>query len=193
MISVEEALIDEITAAFHYLRNGRVPPPIDIPDDLPDNEIRQLAPYLQLSWEQCVSIAVQQQLSALGLRDLLLSYLNNAGQAVGAQPSAPTQPTQPTPMPTATMQPPSAPTAPPMPQPIPDAAGPTQPSLPGMTPEIENELRAIAEQLGVDWTEGVAMARQHGLDAPTAIALARQQLAERGESSSSEGGGPNIH
>jgi len=46
MISVEEALIDEITAAFHYLRNGRVPPPIDIPDELPDNEIRQLLTFV---------------------------------------------------------------------------------------------------------------------------------------------------
>jgi hypothetical protein len=40
MISVEEELIDRITATFHYLRTGKVPPPIPIPDDLPDNEIR---------------------------------------------------------------------------------------------------------------------------------------------------------
>jgi adenylate cyclase len=46
MISVEEALIDEITATFHHLRTGRVPPPIPIPDDLPDNEIRQLLTYV---------------------------------------------------------------------------------------------------------------------------------------------------
>ena len=46
MISVEEKLIDEITATFHYIRTGEVPPPIDIPDDLPDNEIRQLITYL---------------------------------------------------------------------------------------------------------------------------------------------------
>ena len=46
MISVEEALIDEITAAFHHLRTGKVPPPIPIPDDLPDNEIRQLLTYV---------------------------------------------------------------------------------------------------------------------------------------------------
>ncbi len=42
MISVEEELIDRITATFHYLRTGKVPPPIPIPEDLPDNEIRQL-------------------------------------------------------------------------------------------------------------------------------------------------------
>jgi class 3 adenylate cyclase len=46
MISVEEELIDRITAAFHYLRTGKVPSPISIPDDLPDNEIRQLITYV---------------------------------------------------------------------------------------------------------------------------------------------------
>jgi adenylate cyclase len=46
MISIEEKLIDEITATFHYLRTGRVPPPIPIPDDLPDNEMRQLITFL---------------------------------------------------------------------------------------------------------------------------------------------------
>jgi adenylate cyclase len=46
MISVEEALIDSITAAFHQLRTGKVPPPIVIPEGLPDNEIRQLIAYL---------------------------------------------------------------------------------------------------------------------------------------------------
>ena len=46
MISVEEALLDSITAAFHHLRTGKVPPPIPIPDDLPDNEVRQLITYV---------------------------------------------------------------------------------------------------------------------------------------------------
>src|SRR5512137_1014714 len=46
MISVEEALIDSITSVFHDLRTGKVPPPICIPDDLPDNEIRQLITYV---------------------------------------------------------------------------------------------------------------------------------------------------
>ena len=46
MISVEEELIDRITAIFHYLRTGEVPPPIPIPDDLPDNEIRQLITFV---------------------------------------------------------------------------------------------------------------------------------------------------
>jgi len=46
MISVEEELIDTITATFHYLGQGKVPPIIQIPDDLPDNEIRQLITFV---------------------------------------------------------------------------------------------------------------------------------------------------
>jgi adenylate cyclase len=46
MISVEEKLIDRITATFHYLRTGKVPEAIVIPEDLPDNEIRQLITYV---------------------------------------------------------------------------------------------------------------------------------------------------
>jgi adenylate cyclase len=46
MISVEEELIDRITATFHYLRTGKVPPSIPISEGLPDNEIRQLITYV---------------------------------------------------------------------------------------------------------------------------------------------------
>jgi adenylate cyclase len=46
MIAVEEELIDKITATFHHLRTGKVSQPIPIPDDLPDNEIRQLLTYV---------------------------------------------------------------------------------------------------------------------------------------------------
>ena len=46
MIAVEEELLDKITATFHHLRTGKVPQPIPIPDDLPDNEIRQLLTYV---------------------------------------------------------------------------------------------------------------------------------------------------
>jgi adenylate cyclase len=45
MISVEEELLDAVTAAFHHLRTGKVPPPLSIPDSLPDNELRQLLTY----------------------------------------------------------------------------------------------------------------------------------------------------
>ena len=46
MIQVEESLLDTITAAFHHLRTGKVPPPITIPEDLPDNELRQSITYI---------------------------------------------------------------------------------------------------------------------------------------------------
>ena len=46
MIEVEEELLDKITATFHHLRTGKVPQPIPIPDDLPDNEIRQVLTYV---------------------------------------------------------------------------------------------------------------------------------------------------
>ena len=46
MISAEETLLDSITAAFHHLRTGKPPPPIPIPEDLPDNELRQLITYV---------------------------------------------------------------------------------------------------------------------------------------------------
>jgi adenylate cyclase len=46
MITFDEALIDKITETIHYLRTGKVPPPIPIPEDLPDNEIRQLLTFV---------------------------------------------------------------------------------------------------------------------------------------------------
>src|SRR4030042_3238033 len=46
MISVKEEVIDRLTATLHYLRTGKVPLPRPIPDDLPDNEIRQLLTYV---------------------------------------------------------------------------------------------------------------------------------------------------
>jgi adenylate cyclase len=46
MLSVEEELIDSITATFYNLRTGKVPQSIPIPADLPDNEIRQLITFV---------------------------------------------------------------------------------------------------------------------------------------------------
>jgi adenylate cyclase len=46
MISVEETVLDSITAVFHHLRMGKVPPPVPIPDGLPDNEVRQLITFV---------------------------------------------------------------------------------------------------------------------------------------------------
>jgi adenylate cyclase len=46
MLAVAEELIDKITETIYDLRTGKVPQPLPIPDDLPDNEIRQLLTYL---------------------------------------------------------------------------------------------------------------------------------------------------
>ena len=46
MLSIDEGFIDGITERFHYLLKGRVPPPIEIPADMPDHELRQLATYV---------------------------------------------------------------------------------------------------------------------------------------------------
>jgi adenylate cyclase len=45
MISVEEQLLDALTATFHHLRTGKIPSPLPIPKELPDNELRQLLTY----------------------------------------------------------------------------------------------------------------------------------------------------
>lgn len=46
MISVDEGILDALTETFHLLRTGKTPPPIPIPDDLPDNELRQALTYV---------------------------------------------------------------------------------------------------------------------------------------------------
>jgi adenylate cyclase len=46
MISVERRLLDSITETFHNLCTGKVPPPVSIPDGLPDNEIHQLITFI---------------------------------------------------------------------------------------------------------------------------------------------------
>jgi adenylate cyclase len=46
MLPVEAGHLDALTAALHELRTGKVPPPLPIPEGLPDNELRQLITYL---------------------------------------------------------------------------------------------------------------------------------------------------
>jgi adenylate cyclase len=46
MITVDEGLLDKITETIYLLRTGQVPPPIPIPDDLPDDELRQLITFV---------------------------------------------------------------------------------------------------------------------------------------------------
>jgi len=64
MISVEEKLIDTMTATFHNLRTGRVPSPIPIPDDLPDNEIRQLMTYVNRFLSEFAPFALKEVIGA---------------------------------------------------------------------------------------------------------------------------------
>jgi adenylate cyclase len=70
MISVEEELIDRITATFHHLRTGKVPPPIPIPEDLPDNEIRQLFIYLNRFLVEFATFAAAMEQIAQGELDV---------------------------------------------------------------------------------------------------------------------------
>jgi class 3 adenylate cyclase/HAMP domain-containing protein len=46
MISVDEELIDSISAVFYHLHAGKIPAPIPIPAELADNEIRQLLTFV---------------------------------------------------------------------------------------------------------------------------------------------------
>jgi adenylate cyclase len=74
MIPVEEALLDSITAAFHHLRTGKAPPPIAIPDGLPDNELRQLITYVNRFLSEFAPFAEAMEQIARGdleTRDLL--------------------------------------------------------------------------------------------------------------------------
>ena len=52
MIQVDERHLDAITEAFYHLLRGRVPPPIPVPDDLPDDEVRQLLTYVNQFLEE---------------------------------------------------------------------------------------------------------------------------------------------
>jgi adenylate cyclase len=46
MISVEEEWIDKITEAFYLILKGKKATPISLPDDYPDNEIKQTVQYI---------------------------------------------------------------------------------------------------------------------------------------------------
>jgi hypothetical protein len=45
MLEAREEDIDRITELFHRVLKGEVPPPLVLPKDYPDNEIRQVAEY----------------------------------------------------------------------------------------------------------------------------------------------------
>jgi len=46
MLSVNEAEIDRITEAFYLILEGKKPKPIELPEDYPDNEIKQAVGYI---------------------------------------------------------------------------------------------------------------------------------------------------
>ena len=46
MINVKEEDIDKITEAFYLILKGKKPKPIELPEDYPDNEIKQAAGYI---------------------------------------------------------------------------------------------------------------------------------------------------
>jgi adenylate cyclase len=69
MITVDEELIDKITEAIYLLRTGQVPPPIPIPDDLPDNELRQLVTFVNRYVVEFASFAEAMEQIAQGELD----------------------------------------------------------------------------------------------------------------------------
>ncbi|MEJ2221614.1 MAG: ATP-binding protein, partial [Desulfobacterales bacterium] len=46
MLSVKEEDIDRITEAFYLILKGKKPPPIELPEDYPDNEIKQAVSFI---------------------------------------------------------------------------------------------------------------------------------------------------
>ena len=52
MLSVKEEHIDRITEAFYLLMKGKKPPLIELPDDYPDNEIKQAVGYINRFLEE---------------------------------------------------------------------------------------------------------------------------------------------
>ncbi len=46
MLNVKEEDIDKITEAFYLILKGKKPTPIELPEDYPDNEIKQAVSYI---------------------------------------------------------------------------------------------------------------------------------------------------
>ncbi|MEE4264590.1 MAG: hypothetical protein V2I56_18040, partial [Desulfobacteraceae bacterium] len=46
MLNVKEEDIDRITEAFYLILKGKKPTPIELPEDYPDNEIKQAVSYI---------------------------------------------------------------------------------------------------------------------------------------------------
>ena len=46
MLNVKEDIIDKITEAFYRMLKGKIPTSIELPEDYPDNEIKQAVSYI---------------------------------------------------------------------------------------------------------------------------------------------------
>ena len=46
MLNAREEDIDKITEAFYLILKGKKPSPIELPEDYPDNEIKQAVSYI---------------------------------------------------------------------------------------------------------------------------------------------------
>jgi class 3 adenylate cyclase len=46
MLEVREEDIDRITEAFHLILKGQIPPPVELPEDYPENEVKQVVAYI---------------------------------------------------------------------------------------------------------------------------------------------------
>ena len=56
------------------------------------------------------------------------------------------------------------------------AAAPRQPSLPGMTPDIERELVEYSQMMGIPWEAGITQARSQGWNAGQLLGFARGHI-----------------
>ncbi len=73
MLTVAPELLDRLTAVFHYLRIGKPVGPLDIPSDLPDNELRQLMTYVNrflVEYDAFARALAQMALGDLDLKPL---------------------------------------------------------------------------------------------------------------------------
>jgi len=66
LVCTDEGLADRITEVFYHLSNGRVPGPVPIPEELPDNEIRQLIEYLNRFLDEYARVARAMQAISAG-------------------------------------------------------------------------------------------------------------------------------
>jgi class 3 adenylate cyclase/HAMP domain-containing protein len=72
LLSIDEGFLDRITERFHFLLKGRIPSPLEIPADMPDDELRQLATYVNRFLEQYAPFARAMEAVSEGRLDVEL-------------------------------------------------------------------------------------------------------------------------